>query len=896
MTATIHLKRITVSGWKALREEVDIPLDGKSWLIHGDNEVGKSSIFSSLRFALFESPDAKGKWASGWVNNRSGEARVRVELLINATPYTIEKSRTSRKAGSTTLFQGIGKNRTELCRGRDGVNEILNLIGASERRGRQETERPMDWGILAWLLAPQGIDSVAPARENATSALGLERAISPEMLAVKEHLGAEVEKRLTKRGKPKKGGDLQMAKTNVARLEQDLSDLEERRARYTTLLESLDEKSVLAQTNAKRLTEASKAHEASHQAGIDLTKLEGEIKTLKEKEKAAANAVTLTKEKIGELERIDAELARLKDVSAKTAKKIGKGEAEEIELQKTVHAWEEKKESLENEVKNHIKEIEASHDLLVRLQKARELIRLEKELNDHQALETKITAMKKLGPLPTEEELRGMELLVGRFDTAKSMLSILRSEQGVKVHLKGELDAKWTIDGAETDSKKGMRFGSQLRIDAKMFSLSFSQETGDGRNWAQENADCQEELKALGHSSLDEFRNGLVQQKERAKTLHGLEAEQSKLPSIASLNAQVKELGDVQPLESPSSISTLEREEKSLKSTRKKKEEVLAETNENLKKKRPQLLKLQEKVRTLRGEANNYRELERREAARRDESVGNHGTLQMQNKELTSNKDSHERVLRELKKLVGLRDSEKEAHLDTLKKAQRTKAQLEKDQRNLDSEVITIKRDCKTLGASSLQSEQIRLRSDLALARERYANIEKTARAQERLLNRFQATLTDATDLETGPIRDMVEGWLVQVTQGKWTDIEMDANLVLKNLSGPGGTLESEALASGGLTQVIHALIRLAVATKLHTDNSGENPNYKYPPVAVILDESQPHVDATRALRLMQVFNRQIKAGHVQVIALSHRRDEFQSLEAENYDVARREAYHPDEI
>ena len=56
------------------------------------------------------------------------------------------------------------------------------------------------------------------------------------------------------------------------------------------------------------------------------------------------------------------------------------------------------------------------------------------------------------------------------------------------------------------------------------------------------------------------------------------------------------------------------------------------------------------------------------------------------------------------------------------------------------------------------------------------------------------------------------------------------------------------------------------------------------------MDESQGHVDDDRVRRLVGRFNTEIERGRVQVIALSHRRNEFQSLNARNYNVERREA------
>ena len=61
MPAALHILRIKIGGWKAIREDNPVEIDfqgGKKFassaLIVGPNESGKSSLFSALRFALFE--------------------------------------------------------------------------------------------------------------------------------------------------------------------------------------------------------------------------------------------------------------------------------------------------------------------------------------------------------------------------------------------------------------------------------------------------------------------------------------------------------------------------------------------------------------------------------------------------------------------------------------------------------------------------------------------------------------------------------------------------------------------------------------------------------------------------------------------------------------------------
>ena len=220
MPASINLRRISVTGWKAIQEPLEIEFDGESWLIYGENEVGKSSIFSALRFSLFENPNATGKWTVNWVNNQSPEAVVEVELLIDSAPFTIIKTRTANGSGQTNLFEGIGAARIARSTGRDAVNEILELVGARSRSAMGFDEIPSDWGILAWLLAPQGMDSVSPARQQGTQTLGLERAVTEEMLDVQEILEDSLVGELTPKGQEKAGSTLLAAFDEVAEAEQ----------------------------------------------------------------------------------------------------------------------------------------------------------------------------------------------------------------------------------------------------------------------------------------------------------------------------------------------------------------------------------------------------------------------------------------------------------------------------------------------------------------------------------------------------------------------------------------------------------------------------------------------------------------------------------------------------
>ncbi len=73
----------------------------------------------------------------------------------------------------------------------------------------------------------------------------------------------------------------------------------------------------------------------------------------------------------------------------------------------------------------------------------------------------------------------------------------------------------------------------------------------------------------------------------------------------------------------------------------------------------------------------------------------------------------------------------------------------------------------------------------------------------------------------------------------------MEGNLEIKEIHGhQGKMLPGEDYGSHGLQQVIHALIRLAVATHIHEKGKEDHP--EFPPFSLVLAEAQGHVVVAR--------------------------------------------------
>ena len=192
---------------------------------------------------------------------------------MNGQGYTIVKIRGTNGNGNTTLYDGYGVGRIQISTGTEAVNQILGLIGAKPRGGAggRNPEQPQNWGILAWLLAPQGMDSVTPAREQGTQTIGLERAVSAQMVHVEEDLKGNLSNELTDTGKPKVVEPLKAATAAVANATETLDEVKVKRSEYTQLLQQITQVEESIETEVTKLAEAEEAINELVGNEVDLT-------------------------------------------------------------------------------------------------------------------------------------------------------------------------------------------------------------------------------------------------------------------------------------------------------------------------------------------------------------------------------------------------------------------------------------------------------------------------------------------------------------------------------------------------------------------------------------------------------------------------------------------------
>ena len=893
MPAAINLQKVTVSGWKAIDENpVEISFEGESWLIYGGNETGKSSTFSAIRAALFERPEAKGTFADDWVNNQTPNgARIELELLVDGEAYTIMKIRGTNGNGNTTLYEGCGGGRTEISKGTDAVNEILELIGARPRGGAggRDAEQPQNWGVLAWLLAPQGMDSVTPAREQGTQTIGLERAVSEQMVQVEEKLRASLDTQLTPTGRVAGNSTYKAAIDAMDSATETLREIETWRGKYIYLLQEIMQVELSIEDEEGKLVEAEEAIDNLLDAEVDLTDINTEIATIQGQINIKKQEITAAKESVDALKEIEEETNTRKDELKDFKDQIKDDHSSKKELDAEIKSNHKQIKSHTERLKQNSEENLAKQELLRVAAAETRRIELKETLAKLDGLEKELSELLEQGTIFDDDELRNMYDLVSRYDKADAMLKAISKGMGISVQIDGELKANWNIDGLETEVDSEISFAQEMAIQSDDFTLNLKKETNDDMNWVDERNDCAAEFKKYSVADSEGLRNKWDAERLRSKSAESLNAKIDPILSREEIEERLGKLPEQSDGDEDLDEDVLKIEIKALEDEKEELETTIQELNDNTEPLEQESATLGNKLGKLRASETATDALATSAYARRDSEIEAKGVMATRVQQLKNLNGELDELKKGRQQLIVRKETEEEVAKSGITQARRVKKAMDRELIRKRADLGTLNTKAEELGGGNLQQAFVEAKISVNATYHNKERIKRVVEAERRLLNRFINALDDATELEIGPIKDQVEIWLAAVTRGKWTQLEMDSKLNVTRISGPASPpIEGEKVGSGGLKQVIHSLIRLAVACKVHDDKSADNTDF--PPVALVMDESQGHVDDDRVHRLVGRFNTEIDRGRVQVIALSHRRNEFQSLNARNYNVERREA------
>jgi chromosome segregation ATPase len=882
-------------GWKAIPEDnpVEIDFNGESLLIHGPNESGKSSLFSALRFALFERHDAKGEWTRGWVNNQSNQMTVTVELMINGVPYTITKSRKGAAAprGTKTeskLFEGVGTLREDslISQGVDADTEVIRLIGAAQRSGRAD-EIPNDWGLLAWLLAPQGMDSVSSAREHGTQSLGLERAISPDLTKVKLNLHENLKGELsTVTRDPKTGGRLSHAIEIHDEAEEDCIALNNRMELHMRLLQELHRIEADIVRKEHELEEAREEEDRIRGQDVDTASLEGKVEAAESRVAESTRLRDNCQERYGGIQTIIRDRDSHDKDAREATKVLATATVKKNRIKLELDASKNERKSLDSRLREIKISVNSLLTLKNRIRDQAEREHLGANLKRAMEIETEMTALTIDSPILSQEAIDELEVLEQELRIADITIEAL-ANQGSTLQIDGDIDAALILDGEEESRQDEMSFGRRLEIRGDEFCIRVNNSSSDD-DYFDNRTEIIEQLESLGIESYDELISKIEVERPRTLMEGKFRRESLELGTSVDIKTKLESITDPELTEDElEHAPRIEDEIEALNSEEVEKTPRFSELD-------TEIIDLEKKIIKSRDDISANENLEKAAFALRDDAdkrlrkeIEVHGDLKSRKNNLNDAEKTLKKAQLELKSLTDQLEQTVASRSSEFKRANRNKRAKEDELNILRAKHLARHDEAISLAGENLQSSIVRAEQHLDSSNLQLTVTKRRVDSMERLRLRIENRITEATDGETAPIRDKVQIWLRTVTEDRWHEVEMDSKLNVTRVSGPGHMgIDGESFGSHGLQQVIHALIRLAVACNIYEDRSAEDADF--PPVALVMDESQSHVDDRRVSLLMERFNREIDEGKVQIIALSHRATEFRNLEAREYDVESR--------
>lgn len=889
MPAALHILRLKVGGWKAISENNPIEIDfrdagifGSSALIVGPNESGKSSLFSALRFALFEKHNRRGDASKNWVNNDSDEAKIEVDLLINGHNYSIIKTRKLTKGGTSLLYEGLGTEKTIIQRGNDADTKVLELLGASAHSSRNEEEMPSNWGLLAWLLAPQGMDSVNPARESGTETLGLNRVMSPELSSLETALNKSNATELNANGTPRKHGKYYEADEEEKKQRNEIAVLVNKSEAFSDLMENIQKTNIKIDDSKEKVENAQGEYDGvigDHSdsepvLGLNLESLEKTVSTL-EKQK------TEFLQELNTLKQLEKELA-----DARTNEKGS------IEDEATSHAvlntnvLEQRiQDNKEKENELTLEELRKQHrEHATRVSEIEQQMKrksLLAELSKVEELMAESVEVLKGGVILDLEVLQAIKSLIDQYTSVQQRIDAKKDVSGLTVESEGEFDGKIIVDGEEQSSLGSPKpFGIGLDIQTKkgttIIVKSITQD--DDENLLAERNQLKTDFGKYNVSDFNELCEKYQTEQNRSSSVQSIDQNLALLRSKEILEKDISqidliefsedELKDIEILisERNEMQDTLDTDAKTLKQLRLDNQENRARLGE--------LRKQHEQLRIFRAERETIVKSNDRQVR---EEIQRKGGIEQRKTRLDGVKKDLKKSKKELQTTVGSLDQKRNSRKSNVKRAKTNLARSKSDFDDIKTQLTRLKYEAEQIGDENIHEtlhELTTRHQDTSLLLKR---LEIQALARNSLAKRIKLKISESTSIETKPIREKVSDWLYAVTEGKWRRVEMEGNLEIKEIHGPQGKmLPGEDYGSHGLQQVIHALIRLAVATHIYEKGKEDNP--EFPPVSLVMDESQGHVDDARVGLLMERFNTAIEDGQVQIIALSHRESEFRNL------------------
>lgn len=290
-------------------ELLSINLDAQRTLIHGPNEIGKSTLIEAIHRCLFYRYKSKAAGLLERMQPRNGgDPEVTLEFSIGPTRYTLMK-RFRGPSGSRAVLSDTTGTRYE----NDAAEEALQkLLGVEEIRGQQADTFNAQWAHL-WVWQGSATDDPGGTltetagrqlREQLQQQEGLGVIASRHDDAVKAVFEKRSDEIFGRGGKPKKTSRLAQTDTRLAATQQRLSEIT---SQLNAFREALDK---LARADDTILQSSHSKQQAEEELGPIQRQL-GEVARLEQLCVQQQTALDDAANQVARLEVSDAEIREL---------------------------------------------------------------------------------------------------------------------------------------------------------------------------------------------------------------------------------------------------------------------------------------------------------------------------------------------------------------------------------------------------------------------------------------------------------------------------------------------------------------------------------------------------------------------------------------------------------
>lgn len=342
------IRRVSVQDFGCLTATTDVEFGPGLNVIHGPNEIGKTTLFRAIRYALTIKSTVTGSFFNDIKPRSGGHPEVELVFEHDRTTFTLKK-RFQKQSGTTNLQLSSSSGTMEQLAGEEAEDRLRELLGVeATQRTRRGSEHLGIWPLL-WV--EQGQSGDVPTdhlTDSGRAALDTQLSeLSGEVLAggsgecLIELAKTEYDDFYTSSGQESSRADspLKQARDRMDDAATALDELESREKehaaavdqyiRTTASIAEIDEQLPALKTKA---LEAKKTLEQLEVSQRQFEKLEAELRTSEVEQQRAQERVNTRKKLRLELEAIAKELldATLRLEGARDAEKEHAGKRSEL--------------------------------------------------------------------------------------------------------------------------------------------------------------------------------------------------------------------------------------------------------------------------------------------------------------------------------------------------------------------------------------------------------------------------------------------------------------------------------------------------------------------------------------------------------------------------------------